>query len=160
MDSLFPVIFLGVALLIALVPLAMIVKVVVRVHWIRLALNGPHRAEARCVRIYTTHSTSHHDGHSYRSSSRHYVFEFTAEDGRPVRFEDADAPSTTLEGDYVSVAYVPGRPEKATLVRGAGERTPYVRAALTVVPLALFVAFAVGLGVEGFASINDFGPGF
>jgi hypothetical protein len=37
---------------------------------------------------------------------------------------------------------------------------PYGRAVLTVVPLALFVAFAVWLGVTGFIDMRGFGSDF
>lgn len=158
-DSLFAVIILVFALLIALAPLSMIVKVVMRVYWVSRALKGGRRAEGRCVRIHTTWHTHHEDGHTRRSSTRHYVFEFEAPDGRRVRFEDVDAPSTTIEGDDVTVAYVPERPEKATVTRDGG-KVPYGRAVLTVVPLALFVAFAVWLGVTGFIDMRGFGSDF
>jgi hypothetical protein len=158
-DSLFAVVILVVALLIALVPLSMIVKVVMRVYWVSRALTGGLRAEGRCVRIHTTQSTHHEDGHTRRSSTRHYVFEFEGRDGRSVRFEDMESPSTTIEGDYVTVAYLPERPEKAAVVRDGG-RVPYARAVLTVVPLALFVAFAVWLGVTGFTDVRGFGSDF
>jgi hypothetical protein len=151
--SVFPVVFIAVAFLIALAPLVMMVRVVARVRWISRALNGGVRAEGRCVRAYTTMRTTT-DGPA--RSRQHFVFEFTTAEGRQVRFEEDEAPSTTIEGDYVTVAYVPERPEKATVVRDGG-RTPYAKAALTLVMLAVFLVVAVGIGVSGFAMFSDSG---
>ncbi|MFE2425320.1 DUF3592 domain-containing protein [Streptomyces sp. NPDC059373] len=145
--------FIAVAFLIALAPLAMMVRVVGRVRWISRALNGGVRAEGRCVRAYTTVSRPV-DGPT--RSRQHFVFEFTTAEGRQVRFEDGEAPSTTIEGDYVTVAYVPERPEKATVVREGG-RTPYAKAALTLVVLGVFLAVVVAIGASGFGMFSDSG---
>lgn len=59
----------------------------------------------------------------------------------------------------MAVAYLPERPEKATVAWDGG-KVPYGRAALTVVSLALFVAFAVWLGVTGFIDARGFGSDF
>jgi hypothetical protein len=150
-DSSFSWIFIAAASLIALMALVMMVKIVGRVYWVRRALNEGHRAEGRCVRIYATHST--HEGHT--SSQQHYVFQFSTPDGREVRFEDESAPSTTIVGDHVMVAYVPERPEKAAVAR-AGDRPPYVRAAARLVFLGVFMVLAIGIGFAGSGIGSDF----
>jgi hypothetical protein len=151
--SVFPVVFIGFAFLIALVPLLMMVKIVGRLRWIRRALAGGSRAEGRCVAAFTRTSGTTDGAPRTR---RHFVFEFTTVEGRQVRFEDGSMPATTIEGDYVTVAYVPERPEKATVVRD-GARAPYAEAAFTLVMLGVFFAMAVGIGLAGFGMFSDAG---
>lgn len=69
-------------------------------------------AEARCLRSYTT--TSGGAGDSMVSTTLHHVYEFTARDGRAVRFEEENGPGTTIEGDIVVVHYSADRPDQAT----------------------------------------------
>lgn len=48
------------------------------------------------------------------SATQHHVYEFATRDGRTVRFEEEHGPRTRVEGDIVSVHYLPERPERAT----------------------------------------------
>ncbi|MFJ8943182.1 DUF3592 domain-containing protein [Streptomyces sp. NPDC102395] len=97
-------------------------------------------AEGRCLRTYTRTSGG---GDSPVRTTLHHVYEFTARDGRAVRFDEGGGPGTTLEGDVVTVYYVPDRPEGATalaprrgaLMAGAGCMTAFC---------AVFIAFCVG----------------
>ncbi|MEU0059232.1 DUF3592 domain-containing protein [Streptomyces sp. NPDC006334] len=97
-------------------------------------------AEGCCLRTYTRTSGG---GDSPVRTTLHHVYEFTARDGRSVRFDEGGGPGTTLEGDAVTVYYVPDRPEGATaltprrgaLMAGAGCMTAFC---------AVFIAFCVG----------------
>ncbi|WP_210576775.1 DUF3592 domain-containing protein [Streptomyces sp. GESEQ-4] len=73
---------------------------------IRGAWNHGLTAEARCLRAFTTTRND--------STTQHHVYEFTTRDGRYIRFEEAYGPATTVEGDIVTVHYLPDRPERAT----------------------------------------------
>lgn len=149
-DDVFPVVFLGLLSVIALAMLVMMAKVVGRARWSSRALSGGLRAEGRCVRAYTrTRGTG--DG-SVRSHQV-FVIEFTAEQGRQVRFEDESVPSTTIEGDHLTVAYLPERPERATVVR-EGARAPFAEAASTLLVLGMFLVVVVGFGVAGFSMMH------
>jgi hypothetical protein len=44
----------------------------------------------------------------------HHVYEFTTRDGRTIRFEEPNGPSTVVEGDIVPAYYTARHPEKAT----------------------------------------------
>ncbi|MFD4575079.1 hypothetical protein ACFWNK_33880 [Streptomyces sp. NPDC058417] len=70
--------------------------------WARLrgAWTSGLTAEARCLRTYTT---ARGGGDRRVRTVLHHVYEFTAPDGRVVRFEEEDGPGTTLEGDFVRV---------------------------------------------------------
>ncbi|WP_333775389.1 DUF3592 domain-containing protein [Streptomyces sp. IBSBF 3136] len=69
-------------------------------------------AEARCLRMYTT--TSGGGGDTSVSTSVHHVYEYTTGEGVQVRFEEAGGPATVLEGDFVTVRYLPEQPRLAT----------------------------------------------
>ncbi|MFF7972756.1 DUF3592 domain-containing protein [Streptomyces sp. NPDC007905] len=69
-------------------------------------------AEARCLRSYTT--TSGGGGDTSVRTTLHHVYEFTTREGRTVRFDEGDGPSTIVEGDHVTVRYLPEYPERAT----------------------------------------------
>lgn len=98
-------------------------------------------AEARCVRSYTTTSGG---GDSMVRTTLHHVYEFTARDGRVIRFEEEGGPSTRVEGDSVTVHYLPERPEKATAkVPAPGKLAAGTGCAMLF--LAVFIAFAVFL---------------
>ncbi|MCQ9133602.1 MULTISPECIES: DUF3592 domain-containing protein [Streptomyces] len=99
------------AVMAAFVSLA-IVRVLVRSRRIARAWGSGLTAEARCLRSYTTVSGG---GNTMVSTNLHQVFEFTARDGRVVRFEETNGPGTILEGDIVTVHYAADRPEGATV---------------------------------------------
>lgn len=75
------------------------------------AWNSGLTAEARCLRTYTT---TRGGGDSSVRTILHHVYEFTARDGRSVRFEEEGGPGTIVEGDIVTVHYVADRPQHAT----------------------------------------------
>ncbi|MGW0879493.1 DUF3592 domain-containing protein [Streptomyces sp. NPDC002671] len=69
-------------------------------------------AEGRCLRSYTT--TSGGGGDSSVHTTLHHVYEFTTREGRTVRFDEENGPSTVVDGDHVIVRYLPECPELAT----------------------------------------------
>ncbi|MEU9990340.1 DUF3592 domain-containing protein [Streptomyces sp. NPDC048045] len=69
-------------------------------------------AEARCLRAYTT--TRGGGGDSSVYTTLHHVYEFTTREGRTVRFDEENGPATVLEGDFVTVRYLPECPQRAT----------------------------------------------
>ncbi|MFE2511114.1 DUF3592 domain-containing protein [Streptomyces naganishii] len=75
------------------------------------AWDGGVTAQARCLRSYTSTSGG---GDSSVSTTLHHVYEFITRDGRVIRFDEANGPSTVIEGDLVTVHYLPDRPEQAT----------------------------------------------
>ncbi|MGI5375702.1 DUF3592 domain-containing protein [Streptomyces sp. CA-251387] len=99
------------ALMIALAIFAL-TRIVGRAQDMRRAWNSGFTAEARCLRAYTTVSGGR--GDTSVSTTLHHVYEFMARDGRVVRFDEANGPATTVEGDIVTVHYLPERPERAT----------------------------------------------
>ncbi|MGW2637347.1 DUF3592 domain-containing protein [Streptomyces sp. NPDC001348] len=88
------------------------VRLIGRARRISSAWNSGLTAEARCLRSYTT--TSGGGGDTSVTTTMHHVYEFTTRDGRTVRFDEANGPATTLEGDHVTVHYLADRPEQAT----------------------------------------------
>ncbi|MFF4039108.1 DUF3592 domain-containing protein [Streptomyces sp. NPDC001816] len=110
-------------------------------------------AEARCLSTYTTTSGG---GESSVRTTLHHVYEFTTREGRAVRFEEHDSPSTIVQGDIVPVYYVADRPEKATAKPPAHGKL----AAGTGCLLVFFGVFIAGciafmLGVHAFFSVTD-----
>lgn len=136
--------FYAVPGLIIVVVLLAAARVVRRSLELRSAWNSGLTAEARCLRTYTT--TSGGAGDTSVSTTLHHVYEFTTREGRSVRFEEANGPATTVEGDIVTVHYTAGRPEKAT----AYAPSPVKAAAGTIGMLVFFgviVAFCIGFMV-------------
>lgn len=87
-------------------------RVVRRSLQIRSAWNSGLTAQGRCLRMFTT--THGGSGDTSVRTTLHHVYEFTARDGRTVRFEEEDGPATILEGDVVTVYYAEGRDVVAT----------------------------------------------
>jgi hypothetical protein len=119
--------------------------------WLQMrgAWNSGLTAEARCLRMFTT--TRGGGGDSHVRTVIHHVYEFTARDGRTVRFEEEDGPRTVLEGDLVTVHYADGREVVATAV----PPRPAKQAAATFAILAflgVIVAFCIGF----MATYSDF----
>ncbi|MFC9913520.1 hypothetical protein [Streptomyces sp. NPDC059862] len=137
MDALFyvvPGLIMGVALFMAY-------RVVRRSLQLRSAWTSGLTAEARCLRMFTTTQGGSHDT-SVRTTL-HHVYEFTARDGRLIRFEEEDGPATVVEGDIVTVYYAEGR----ELVATARRPSPVRNAAGTLGVLAflgVIVVFCVG----------------
>ncbi|MFF5359260.1 DUF3592 domain-containing protein [Streptomyces scabiei] len=113
----------------------------VLIRWLRVrrAWDSGLTAEARCLRTFT--SVHRNTGeHSSVRTTVHHVYEFTARDGRAVRFEEEDGPMTTIEGDFVTVYYTDG-PEVVATAHAPGERVKQAAAGLGILAF-LGVAFA------------------
>lgn len=131
------VIFYAAPVLIAGVALCAGFALLRRAFEMRAAWRGGLTAEARCLRAYTRTRGGEHP-----RTVQHHVYEFTARDGRTVRFDEAGGRATTLPGDTVVVHYTDSRPERAT----AREPRPVVNgvgAVFVVGFLGLVVAFCV-----------------
>ncbi|WP_415952254.1 DUF3592 domain-containing protein [Streptomyces sp. KLOTTS4A1] len=101
--------FYAVPLLMMAIAAAAAVGILRRARRMRAAWASGLTARARCLRTYATTR-----GGNNRTTTQHHVYEFVARDGRPVRFEEADGPAMTVEGDIVTVHYTAEHPEHAT----------------------------------------------
>lgn len=120
-------------------------RVVRRWLQIRSAWNSGLTAEARCLRAYTTVSGG--QGDTSVRTTLHHVYEFTARDGRAVRFEEEGGPGTIVDGDFVTVYYKEGSEVVATA--HAPRRVKQAAATFgTLVFLGVIVAFCVGFIVS------------
>lgn len=131
--------------------LFMAYRVLQRSLQIRSAWNSGLTAEARCLRVFTTMHGGGNDT-SVRTTL-HHVYEFTARDGRTVRFEEEDGPATNLEGDIVTVFYAEGDRVVATAKTPSRGKL----AASTVGILAFLgvaVVFCIGFMVT-YSQISD-----
>ncbi|MFJ1974722.1 hypothetical protein ACIO93_39535 [Streptomyces sp. NPDC087903] len=131
--------------LIMALALFMAYRVVRRWLQVRGAWNSGLTAEARCLRAFTT--THGGSGDTSVRTALHHVYEFTARDGRVVRFDEEGGRATTVEGDYVTVYYTDGRDVVAT----AHEPSRVKQAAATLGILAFLgvvVVFCVGFMVQ------------
>ncbi|MEV5959190.1 DUF3592 domain-containing protein [Streptomyces sp. NPDC051987] len=97
-------------------------------------------AEARCLRAYTT--TSGGGGDTSVTTTLHHVYEFTTAEGRTVRIDERNGRSTVVEGDFVTVYYLPEQPEKATAQPPARGRLA-VGTGCAVAFFVVFIAFAL-----------------
>ncbi|MBV7700294.1 DUF3592 domain-containing protein [Streptomyces sp. TRM70350] len=137
------VLFTVVPLLMIAIALCGAVVVLRRSRQVSSAWSSGITAEARCVRSYTTTSGG---GDSMVRTTLHHVYEFTTRDGRVIRFDEEGGPPTTVEGDIVTVHYLPDRPERATArVPAQGKLAASTGCALVF--LTAFIAFAVFLMV-------------
>lgn len=124
---------------------------------LRGAWNSGLTAEGRCLRMFTTTHGGANDTSVH--TTLHHVYEFTARDGRVVRFEERGGSATTLEGDFVTVYYKEGGEVVATAKppqRGS-------LAASTIAALLFFGAiavFCVGFMVTYHQMSESFGFGF
>ncbi|WP_159767792.1 DUF3592 domain-containing protein [Streptomyces sp. HM190] len=108
--------------------------------WLRIrkAWGSGLTAEARCLKTFTTVSGN---GHHHRvRTTIHHVYEFKTHDGRPIRFEEEDGPTTTVEGDFVTVHYTDG-PNVVATAHAPGRRGKEAAAGLGLLAF-LGVAFA------------------
>ncbi|WP_328467744.1 DUF3592 domain-containing protein [Streptomyces sp. NBC_00448] len=130
--------FYGVPALIGLVALAVAIGSVRRALELRAAWRSGLTAEGRCLRTYTTHSED--------STTHHHVYAFTTVDGREVRFEERNGPTTRVAGDHVTVHYTAARPEKATAAAPGGVKNAVGAVAVVAfcgVVIAFCAAFAI-----------------
>ncbi|MFF4400237.1 hypothetical protein [Streptomyces sp. NPDC001480] len=119
-------------------------RVVRRSLQLRGAWNSGLTAEARCLRMFTTTHGGANDT-SVRTTL-HHVYEFTARDGRAVRFEEENGPATVVEGDIVTVYYAQGHEITATAQRPSPVKN--AAGALAMVGfLGVIVVFCVGFMV-------------
>ncbi|MFF4356023.1 DUF3592 domain-containing protein [Streptomyces sp. NPDC001604] len=154
------VIFYLVPSLILAVVLLGAYAVVRRALRIRSAWNSGLTAEGRCLRMFTT--THGGGGDSSVSTTLHHVYEFTARDGRVVRFEEENGPSTIVEGDFVTVYYQDGGKGGAEVVATAKPPRRAGLAASTVAMLAFLgvvAVFCVGFMVTFHTSSDESGFG-
>ncbi|MGW7426929.1 DUF3592 domain-containing protein [Streptomyces sp. NPDC054813] len=113
-------------------------------------------AEARCLRSYTT--TSGGSGDTSVTTTLHHVFEFTTAEGRTVRIDETNGPSTVVEGDFVTVYYLPETPEKATAQPPAQGKLAAETGCLLVFFL-VFIGFAVAFMIGAHFAFSDGGTG-
>jgi hypothetical protein len=129
-------------------------RVVRRSLQIRSAWNSGLTAEGRCLRMFTTTHGGGRDTSAH--TTLHHVYEFTARDGRVIRFEEEDGPATTVEGDFVTVYYKEGVDVVATAKVPGRARL----AASTVAILAFLgvvAVFCVGYMVTYHQMSSEFG---
>ncbi|WP_369169619.1 DUF3592 domain-containing protein [Streptomyces sp. R28] len=130
-------------------------RVVRRSLQIRSAWNSGLTAEARCLRMFTT---THGGGRDTSVHTRlHHVYEFTARDGRVVRFEEEDGPATTVEGDFVTVHYAEGHEVVAT-AKAPGRAKLAASTVAILAFLGVVAVFCVGF-IATYNQMSD-GSGF
>ncbi|MER5791723.1 DUF3592 domain-containing protein [Streptomyces sp. NPDC001980] len=115
-------------------------------------------AEARCLRSYTR--TSGGGGDTSVTTTLHHVYEFTTAEGRVVRFDEASGRSTVIEGDFVTVYYLPENPEGATSQPPAQGKLA-VGTGCSVAFFGVFIGFALAfMGVAHFffSAADSFAP--
>ena len=115
-------------------------------------------AEARCLRSYTT--TSGGGGDTAVTTTLHHVYEFTTAEGRTVRIDERNGRSTVVEGDFVTVHYLPEHPEKATAQPPAQGRLA-VGTGCMVAFFVVFIVFALvfmGTAHFIFSAADGFAP--
>ncbi|MFJ3302599.1 DUF3592 domain-containing protein [Streptomyces sp. NPDC086549] len=137
--------FYGIPVIIMTVALVAAYRMVRRSLQLRSAWNSGLTAKARCLRMFTTTHGGANDTSVH--TTLHHVYEFTARDGRSVRFEEEDGPATVVEGDFVTVYYADGREIAAT----ARRPSPVQNAAGVLgvlVFLGVIVVFCVGFMVS------------
>ncbi|MHC5908106.1 DUF3592 domain-containing protein [Streptomyces sp. S6] len=133
----------------------MAVVVIRRSRRITLAWNSGLTAEGRCLRTYTTTSSGGGE-HRHIRTTLHHVYEFTARDGRTVRFEEENGPGTVIEGDFVTVHYTPEHPERATALPPMRGRL-MAESGMLLIFLGVFAALCIAfmIGVHAFFDLSD-----
>ncbi|HEY8986976.1 MAG TPA: DUF3592 domain-containing protein [Streptomyces sp.] len=143
------------------VVVGMAVTVIRRSRRITRAWDSGLTAEGRCLRSYTTVSSSGGE-HRHTSTTLHHVYEFTTREGRTVRFEEQNGPGTVIEGDFVTVHYTPEHPEQAT-ARPPMKGRLMAESGVLLTFLGIFAAFCIAfmIGVHAFFDLSDgiFGSG-
>jgi hypothetical protein len=132
-------------------------RVVRRSLQIRSAWNSGLTAEARCLRMFTT--THGGAGDTSVHTTLHHVYEFTARDGRVVRFEEENGPATTVEGDFVTVHYAEGHEVVAT-AKAPGRAKLAASTIAILAFLGVAAVFCVGFMVTYSQVFDGFGFGF
>ncbi|MFD8723658.1 DUF3592 domain-containing protein [Streptomyces sp. NPDC059629] len=114
-------------------------------------------AEARCLRSYTTTSGG---GETPVTTTLRHVYEFRTAEGRVVRFNEASGSSTVIEGDFVTVYYLPEDPSGAT-ARPPAQGKLAAGTGCIVAFFVVFTLFALGfMGVAHFifSATGDLAP--
>lgn len=127
-----PVIFMGVALY-------MIGRRIVRLRRLLGIWRQGEQAEGRCLRTYETHRRSDNGS---TSTTIHHVFEFTTRSGQQVRFEESGGSARVVQGDFVTVTYLPLTPERAT-AKPRKEGKEYAAAAAEIAFFVVFFSFSL-----------------
>ncbi|MFE5185274.1 DUF3592 domain-containing protein [Streptomyces sp. NPDC056628] len=149
-------IFYAVPCLILAVVLFIGFRVTRRSWQIRAAWNSGLTAEGRCLRTFTTTHGGGRDTSVH--TTLHHVYEFTARDGRVVRFEEEDGPATTVEGDIVTVHYTEGARVAATARRpGRAGLAASTLGVLAVLGAAAVICVAFMITYHGMSA--EFGSG-
>lgn len=133
-------------------------RVLRRTFRLRAAWNGGLTAEARCLRAFTTVRGGGND--SSVRTILHHVYEFTAPDGRTVRFEEEDGPVTVVEGDFITVHYKEGRREVIATALAPRRAKQAASTLSTLVLLGVVVGFCIAFMVtytHAAASVGDVG---
>lgn len=134
-----------------------VVKTLRRSSRISRAWRHGRTAEARCLRAYTTTSGG---GETSVTTTLHHVYEFRTAEGRVVRFNEASGPSTVIEGDFVTVYYLPEDPSGAT-ARPPAQGKLAAGTGCMVAFFAVFILFSLGfMGVAHFifSATGDLNP--
>lgn len=107
-------------------------------------------AKGRCLKVFTKTSGGH--GNTSVHTTVHHVYDFTARDGRVVRFEEQGGPATRLEGDVVTVYYSEGRKVFAT-----AKEPGHLANVAGLVAFLLFIAVVIGfcVGVMGYVPVGN-----
>ncbi|MEU6666291.1 DUF3592 domain-containing protein [Streptomyces sp. NPDC046727] len=111
-------------------------------------------AEGRCLRMYTT--TSGGGGDTSVHTTVHHVYEYTARDGSQVRFEEKGGPATVLEGDFVTVRYLPEQPRLATALPPSRGKLAFEAGCLLTF-LGVIIVFSVGFMVVAHTMFDEAG---
>ncbi|WP_317443545.1 DUF3592 domain-containing protein [Streptomyces collinus] len=111
-------------------------------------------AEARCLRMYTT--TSGGGGDTSVHTSVHRVYEYTTREGAQVRFEEVGGPATVLEGDFVTVRYLPEQPRLATAIPPSRGRLATESGCLLAF-LGVIIVFCLGFMVVAHSMFSEAG---
>ncbi|WP_063806675.1 DUF3592 domain-containing protein [Streptomyces regalis] len=121
---------------------------------IRSAWNSGLTAEGRCLRMFTTTHGGSNDSSVH--TTLHHVYEFTARDGRVVRFEEENGPATTVEGDFVTVYYAEGHEVVAT-AKAPGRAKLAASTIAILAFLGVFAVFCIGFMVTYSQVFDGFG---
>lgn len=134
---------------------AMAARTISRSRQVSSAWNHGLTAEGRCLRTYTR-TRGGAEGTDVRTTL-HHVYEFTTREGRVVRFDEANGPSTVVEGDHVTVYYLADSPERATahapahgkLAAGTGVVLAFLGAAIAMCVVFMVLAHTVFTETDG-----------